>query len=94
MKQKIILMSVCFLLFPSITFSQSSKSTKVFSSPSNTVAASAQSGANALVVSNTSAFGFATNLSIGWLSVAVGLVAASVWNGEDSVGYSPSTSTN
>ena len=93
MKQKIIII-VCFLLLPSITFSQSSQSTKVFSSPSNTVAASAQFGANALVVSNTSAFGFATNLSLGWLSVAVGLVAASVWNSEDSVGYSSSTSTN
>ena len=73
----------------------SSNNVTIISSPDKEVAASAQSGANAIQVLNSSGLSFASTFNIGLASLALGLLAVSVWDGSDSEqSGSNSTSTN
>ena len=77
-------------------FAQSNSSNvTIISSPDKEVAASAQSGANAIQILNSSGLSFASTFNIGLASLALGLIAVSVWDGSDSEQSSTSsTSTN
>ena len=77
-------------------FAQSSSSNvTIISSPDKEVAASAQSGANTIQVLNSSGLSFASTFNIGLASLALGLIAVSVWDWSDSEQSSTSsTSTN
>ena len=76
-------------------FAQSSSSSvTIISSPDKEVAASAQSGANTIQILNSSGLSFASTFNIGLASLALGLIAASVWDGSDSEQSSSSSSTN
>ena len=69
-----------------------SSNVTIISSPEKTVAASAQSGANTLQVINSYGLGLASTINLSWVSLALGLAVASVWDG-DSGGINNSTST-
>ena len=58
------------------------------------MAASAQSGANTLQVINSYGLGLASSINLSWLSLALGLAVASVWDGDSGGNNSVSTSTN
>ena len=77
-------------------FAQSNSSNvTIISSPDKEVAASAQSGANTIQIFNSSGLSFASTFNIGLASLALGLIAVSVWDGSDSEQSSTSsTSTN
>jgi len=77
-------------------FAQSSSSNvKIISSPDKEVAASAQSSTNAIQVLNSTGLSFASTFNISLASLALGLLAVSVWDGSDSEqSGSSSTSTN
>ena len=77
-------------------FAQSNSSNvTIISSPDKEVAASAQSGANTIQILNSSGLSFASTFNIGLASLALGLIAVSVWDGSDGEQSSTSsTSTN
>ena len=76
-------------------FAQSSSSNvTIISSPDKEVAASAQSGANTIQILNSSGLSFASTFNIGLASLALGLIAASVWDGSESEQSSSSSTTN
>ena len=77
-------------------FAQSSSSNvTIISSPDKEVAASAQSGANTIQILNSSGLSFASTFNIGLASLALSLIAVSVWDGSDGEQSSTSsTSTN
>ena len=90
---KIFLIAFIFLNILE-TFAQSSnQSLKVFSSPDKAVAASAQSGSNAIQVLNSSGLGFASVVNLSWVAIALGLAVASVWDGSDGEQLSSSSTT-
>ena len=68
-----------------------SSNVTIISSPEQTVAASAQSGANVQQVINSYGLGLASTINLSWVSLVLGLAVSSVWDG-DSEG-STSTST-
>ena len=85
---------VLFLFKANTSLAQSvSSNVTIISSPEKTVAASAQSGANTLQVINSFDLGLASTINLSWLSLALGLAVASVWDG-DSSGSNNSTSTS
>ena len=71
----------------------STQNVKVFSSPDKAVAASAQSGSNAIQVLNSSGLGFASIVNLSWAAIALGLAVASVWDGSDGEQLSSSSTT-
>ena len=76
-------------------FAQSSSSNvTIISSPDKEVAASAQNGANTTQILNSSGLSFASTFNIGLASLALGLIAASVWDGSESEQSSSSSTTN
>ena len=76
-------------------FAQSSSSNvTIISSPEKEVAASAQNGANTIQILNSSGLSFASTFNIGLASLALGLIAASVWDGSESEQSSSSSTTN
>ncbi len=84
---------VLLLFKANMSLAQSvSSNVTIISSPEQTVAASAQSGANTLQVINSYGLGLASTINLSWLSLALGLAVASVWDG-DSGGSNNSTST-
>ena len=85
---------ILFLFKANTTLAQSvSSNVTIISSPEKTVAASAQSGANTLQVINSYGLGLASTINLSWLSLALGLAVASVWDG-DSGGSNNSTSSS
>ena len=81
-KYKYILL-VLFLFKANTTLAQSvSSNVTIISSPEKTVAASAQSGANTLQVINSYGLGLASTINLSWISLALGLAVASVWDGD------------
>ena len=67
----------------------------IISSPDKEVAGSAQSGANTIQILNSSGLSFASTFNIGLASLALSLIAVSVWDGSDGEQSSTSsTSTN
>ena len=76
-------------------FAQSSSSNvTIISSPDKEVAASAQNGANTIQILNSSGLSFTSTFNIGLASLALGLIAASVWDGSESEQSSSSSTTN
>ena len=88
---KIFLIVFIFLNILEAFAQSSNQSLKVFSSPDKAVAASAQSGSNAIQVLNTSGFASVVNLS--WVAIALGLAVVSVWDGSDGEQISSSSTT-
>ena len=89
--------TIIIILFFNICqcFAQSSSSNvTIISSPDKEVAASAQSGANTIQILNSSGLSFASTFNIGLASLALGLIAASVWDGSESEQSSSSSTTN
>ena len=85
---------ILFLFKANTSLAQSvSSNVTIISSPEKTVAASAQSGANTLQVINSYGLGLASTINLSWLSLALGLAVASVWDGDSGVNNSTSTST-
>ena len=85
---------VLFLFKANTSLAQSvSSNVTIISSPEKTVAASAQSGANTLQVINSYSLGLASTINLSWISLALGLAVASVWDG-DSGGSSSTSSTS
>ena len=89
----IIIIIFCFNICQCFAQSSSSNVT-IISSPDKEVAASAQSGANTIQVLNSSGLSFASTFNIGLASLALGLIAVSVWDGSDSEQSSSSSTTN
>ena len=89
----IIIIIFCFNICQCFAQSSSSNVT-IISSPDNEVAASAQSGANTIQILNSSGLSFASTFNIGLASLALGLIAASVWDGSESEQSSSSSTTN
>ena len=82
---------ILFLFKANTTLAQSvSSNVTIISSPEKNVAASAQSGVNTLQVINSYGLGLASTINLSWISLALGLAVASVWDG-DSGGTSTST---
>ena len=74
---------ILFLFKANTTLAQSvSSNVTIISSPEKTVAASAQSGANTLQVINSYGLGLASTINLSWISLALGLAVASVWDGD------------
>ena len=88
----IITIIFCFNICQCFAQSSSSNVT-IISSPDKEVAASAQSGANTIQILNSSGLSFASTFNIGLASLALGLIAASVWDGSDGEQSSSSSST-
>ena len=89
--------TIIIILFFNICqcFAQSSSSNvTIISSPDKEVAASAQNGANTIQILNSSGLSFASTFNIGLASLALGLIAASVWDGSESEQSSSSSTTN
>ena len=85
---------ILFLFKANTTLAQSvSSNVTIISSPEKTVAASAQSGANTLQVINSYGLGLASTINLSWISLALGLAVASVWDGDSGGNNSASTST-
>ena len=75
-------------------FAQSNSSNvTIISSPDKEVAASAQSGTNTIQVLNSSGLSFASTFNIGLASLALSLIAVSVWDGSDGEQSSTSSSS-
>ena len=89
----IIIIIFCFNICQCFAQSSSSNVT-IISSPDKEVAASAQNGANTIQILNSSGLSFASTFNIGLASLALGLIAASVWDGSDSDQSSSSSTTN
>ena len=90
----IIIIIFCFNICQCFAQSSSSNVT-IISSPDKEVAASAQNGANTIQILNSSGLSFVSTFNIGLASLALGLIAVSVWDGSDSEQSSTSsTSTN
>ena len=89
----IITIIFCFNICQCFAQSSSSNVT-IISSPDKEVAASAQSGANTIQILNSSGLSFASTFNIGLASLALGLIAVSVWDGSDSEQSSSSSTTN
>ena len=88
--------TIIIILFFNICqcFAQSSSSNvTIISSPDKEVAASAQSGANTIQILNSSGLSFASTFNIGLASLALGLIAVSVWDGSDGEQSSTSSSS-
>ncbi len=90
---KIFLIAFIFLNILEAFAQSSNQSLKVFSSPDKAVAASAQSGSNAIQVLNSSGLGFASFVNLSWVAIALGLAVASVWDGSDGEQISSSSTT-
>ena len=74
---------VLFLFKANTTLAQSvSSNVTIISSPEKTVVASAQSGANTLQVINSYGLDLASTINLSWVSLALGLAVASVWDNE------------
>ena len=74
---------ILFLFKANTSLAQSvSSNVTIISSPEKTVAASAQSGANTLQVINSYGLGLASTINLSWISLALGLAVASVWDGD------------
>ena len=89
--------TIIIILFFNICqcFAQSSSSNvTIISSPDKEVAASAQSGANTIQILNSSGLSFASTFNIGLASLALGLIAASVWDSSESEQSSSSSTSN
>ena len=85
---------ILFLFKANTTLAQSvSSNVTIISSPEKTVAASAQSGANTLQVINSYGLGLTSTINLSWISLALGLAVASVWDGDSGGNNSISTST-
>ena len=85
---------ILFLFKANTTLAQSvSSNVTIISSPEKTVAASAQSGANTLQVINSYGLGLASTINLSWISLALGLAVASVWDGDSGGKNSTATST-
>ena len=85
---------VLILLKANTSLAQSvSSNVTIISSPEKTVAASAQSGVNTLQVINSYGLGLASTINLSWLSLALGLAVASVWDGDSGGKNSTSTAT-
>ena len=85
---------VLFLFKANTSLAQSvSSNVTIISSPEKTVAASAQSGANTLQVINSYGLGLASTINLSWISLALGLAVASVWDGDSGGNNSTLTST-
>ena len=85
---------ILFLFKANTTLAQSvSSNVTIISSPEKTVAASAQSGANTLQVINSYGLGLASTINLSWISIALGLAVAYVWDGDSGGNNSTSTST-
>ncbi len=85
---------ILLLFKANTTLAQSvSSNVTIISSPEKTVAASAQSGANTLQVINSYGLGLASTINLNWISLALGLAVASVWDGDSGGNSSTSTST-
>tara|TARA_B100001093_G_scaffold419838_1_gene411553 strand:- start:243 stop:533 length:291 start_codon:yes stop_codon:yes gene_type:complete len=89
----IIIIIFCFNICQCFAQSSSSNVT-IISSPDKEVAASAQNGANTIQILNSSGLSFASTFNIGLASLALGLIAASVWDGSESEQSSSSSTTN
>ena len=89
----IITIIFCFNICQCFAQSSSSNVT-IISSPDKEVAASAQNGANTIQILNSSGLSFASTFNIGLASLALGLIAASVWDGSESEQSSSSSTTN
>ena len=89
----IIIIIFCFNICQCFAQSSSSNVT-IISSPDKEVAASAQNGANTIQILNSSGLSFASTFNIGLASLALGLIAASVWDGSQSEQSSSSSTTN
>ena len=89
----IIIIIFCFNICQCFAQSSSSNVT-IISSPDKEVAASAQNGANTIQILNSSRLSFASTFNIGLASLALGLIAASVWDGSESEQSSSSSTTN
>ena len=82
---------VLFLFKANTSLAQSvSSNVKIISSPEKTLVASAKSGANTLQVINSYSLGLASTINLSWVSIALGLAVASVWDAD--IGGSTSTS--
>ena len=82
---------VLFLFKANTSLAQSvSSNVKIISSPEKTLVASAKSGANTLQVINSYGLGLASTINLSWVSIALGLAVASVWDAD--IGGSTSTS--
>ena len=85
---------VLFLFKANTSLAQSvSSNVTIISSPEKTVAASAQSGANTIQVINSYGLGLASTINLSWISLALGLAVASVWDGDSGGNNSTLTST-
>ena len=85
---------VLFLFNANTSLAQSASSNvTIISSPEKSVASSAQSGSNTLQVINSYGLGLASTINLSWISLALGLVVASVWDGDSGGNISTSTST-
>ena len=85
---------ILFLFKSNTTLAQSvSSNVTIISSPEKTVAASAESGANTLQVINSYGLGLASTINLSWISLALGLAVASVWDGDSGGNNSTSTAT-
>lgn len=71
-----------------------SNNIKIITSPDKAVVASAQNGANTIRIINSSGLSFASTLNIGWISIALGLAVASVWDGSKSEQSTSTSTTN
>ena len=89
----IIIIIFCFNICQCFAQSSSSNVT-IISSPDKEVAASAQNGANTIQILNSSGLSFASTFNIGLASLALGLIAASVWDGSESEQSSSSSTSN
>ena len=86
---------VLFLFNANTSLAQSvSSNVTIISSPEKTVVASAQSGANTLQVINSYGLGLASTINLSWVSLALGLTVASVWDGDSGGGSNNSTSSS
>ena len=70
-----------------------SSNVTIISSPEQTVAASAQSGANVQQVINSYSLGLSSTINLSWVSLVLGLAVSSVWDG-DSEGSTSTSNTN
>ena len=85
---------ILFLFKANTTLAQSvSSNVTIISSPEKSVAASAQSGANTLQLINSYGLGLASTINLSWISLALGLAVASVWDGDSGGNNSTPTST-
>jgi len=81
---KFFIVVFLFIFNSQVSMAQSNSSNiKIISSPDKMVADSAQNAANTIQIIDSSGFSFTSTLNIGWISVALGLAVASVWDGSN-----------